>query len=375
MNAGRATLPTGAYVPVDYRWIDDADVLARRCAALADASRIGFDTEFMRVSTYWPRLALLQGCSETVIDLIDPLAITALEPVGALLRAPRPLKLMHSASEDLIALAPVAAGPIQGLFDTQIAAAFAGLGSGIGYQRLVAELLGIEVEKGEQRSDWLRRPLSDRQRDYAAIDVAHLEAVHDNLLERLDRRGLRDWAQADCEALALAASTDTAPTNPHHEFKSLWRWPSERQARLKRLLEWREATAREVDRPRTWLIDNPCLVDLVEREPKGPGELGTRLSTMRSFPKRALGALYDLLTAPLTDDELALEPVPAPLDEGEEARFDALRAAVAARAAALDLPAALLAPRRVLEALAREPSSTTLRGWRRQLLADDIAAT
>jgi ribonuclease D len=360
---------------VEYRWIDDAEVLAERCAVLVNARRIGFDTEFMRVSTYWPRLALLQGCSEAVIDLIDPIAVTALEPVGVLLRAQQPLKLMHSASEDLIALAPIAAGPIQGLFDTQIAAAFAGLGAGIGYQRLVAELLGIEIEKGEQRSDWLRRPLTERQRDYAAIDVAHLEAVHDNLLERLDRRDLLAWAMADCDALAQAAATDTAPTNPHHEFKSLWKWPQDRQARLKRLIQWREVTAREVDRPRTWLIDNPCLVDLIEREPRSPGELGTRLSAMRNFPKRALGALYDLLNAPLTNEELALEPVPAPLDEAEEARFDALRTAVATRAAALDLPAALLAPRRILEALARDPSSPALGGWRRQLLADDIAAS
>lgn len=356
-----------------HRWIDDPAALAARCEELAATGRIGFDTEFMRVSSYWPRLALLQCAAGGAIDLVDPLALASLEPIGALLRAPTPVKLMHSASEDLVALAPVAGAPIAGLFDTQIAAAFAGLGAGIGYQRLVAELLGVEVEKGEQRSDWLRRPLSDRQRHYAATDVAHLEAVHDRLLERLERRGMLAWAESDCAALAASAAADASPVSPHHDFKSLWKWPLERQARLKRLLDWREATARAVDRPRNWVIDNPVAVDLIERAPRSPGELATRLSTARAFPKREIGALHDLLAAPLDDRDLALAPIPAPLDESEDRRFESLRAAVADKATALDLPAALLAPRRVLEALARDPGSATLGGWRRELLAEAIA--
>jgi len=357
-----------------HRWIDDPAALVTRCEALAANWRIGFDTEFMRASSYWPRLALLQCAAQGSIDLVDPLALPSLEPVGALLRAPTPIKLMHSASEDLVALAPVAGAPIAGLFDTQIAAAFAGLGAGIGYQRLVAELLGIEVEKGEQRSDWLRRPLSDRQRHYAAADVAHLEAVHDRLLERLERRGMLAWAVADCAALAASAAAEAVPVNPHHDFKSLWKWPLERQARLKRLLDWREATARALDRPRNWIFDNTVAVDLIERSPRSPGELATRLATARAFPKREIGALYDLLAAPLDDRDLALAPIPAALNESEERRFKSLRAAVAAKATALDLPAALLAPRRVLEALARDPDSAALGGWRRELLAEAIAS-
>jgi ribonuclease D len=290
------------------------------------------------------------------------------------LRSPETIKLMHSASEDLVALAPIAASPIAGLFDTQIAAAFAGLGTGIGYQRLCAELLGIEIEKGEQRSDWLRRPLSERQRHYAETDVAHLEALHDRLLVRLAQRGTLDWAQADCVRLACSVVDEGTSANSHHEFKSLWKWPLESQARLKRLLDWREATARAIDRPRNWIVDNPVVVDLIERHPRSPGELATRLSAARAFPKREVGALYDLLAAPLDERDLAIAPIPVPLDDGEERRFESLRAAVADRAATLDLPASLLASRRVLEALARDPGSSALGGWRRDLLAEAIAA-
>lgn len=358
---------------MDHRWIEDQAALAARCATLGAETRFGLDTEFMRVSTYWPKLALLQVSDADGIALIDPLAVQTLAHLGALLRAPSPVKLMHSASEDLIALAPVAGGQIRGLFDTQIAAAFAGLGAGIGYQRLVWDLLSVEIEKGEQRSDWLRRPLTQRQCEYAAIDVAHLPAVHDHLLERLERRGMLAWAHADSEALATAAAESTLPANPHHDFKSLWKWPLDAQARLARLLAWREEAAREVDRPRTWLIDNPTAVDLIERQPQSPGELAARLAAMRGFPRRATGALFDLLTASLSEDDLGVDPIPMPLDDRQEARFEVLRAAVAAKAAELDLPAALLAPRRVLEALARNPDATELRGWRRQVLAGDIA--
>lgn len=359
---------------MDYRWIEDPAALAARCATLGAETRFGLDTEFMRVSTYWPKLALLQVSDADGIALIDPLAVQTLAHLGALLRAPSPVKLMHSASEDLIALAPVADGQIRGLFDTQIAAAFAGLGAGIGYQRLVWDLLAVEIEKGEQRSDWLRRPLTQRQCEYAAIDVAHLPAVHDHLLERLERRGMLAWAQADSEALAISAADSTPPANPHHDFKSLWKWPHPAQARLARLLAWREDAARDVDRPKTWLIDNPTAVDLIERQPRSPGELATRLAAMRGFPRRALGALFDLLGEPLSTAEAAIDPIPGPLDDAAEARFNALRAAVAIRAGQLDLPAALLAPRRVLEALARNPEATELKGWRRELLAADIVA-
>ncbi len=357
-----------------HRWIDDPAALVARCEELAATVRIGFDTEFMRVSSYWPRLALIQCAAIGAIDLVDPLAVESLAPIGALLRSPTPVKLMHSASEDLVALAPIASAPVAGLFDTQIAAAFAGLGAGIGYQRLVAELLGVEIEKGEQRSDWLKRPLSERQRHYAATDVVHLEAVHDQLLERLHRRGMLAWVLDDCEALANAVGICEVPVNPHHDFKSLWRWPLERQARLKRLLDWREDIARAIDRPRTWILDNPAAVDLVERAPRSPGELATRLSAARAFPKREIGPLYELLGSPLDEPDLAIAPIPAPLADDQERRFEALRAAVAERAAALDLPAALLAPRRVLEALARDPAASVLSGWRRELLAEAIAA-
>lgn len=350
-------------------WIADADALATLTTHLATRSVLGLDTEFMRVRTYWPELALVQLADGEAIGLVDPLALPALEGLGALLTAADRRIVMHSAGEDLIALRPCCAAPVAGLFDTQVAAAFAGLGPGVGYQRLVAALLGVELTKTETRSDWTRRPLSAEQLAYAAADVAHLDAVAAALDERLARRGMAAWCAAECLRIATSSHRADGDPNPHWEFKTLWRWPIERQARLKLLLDWREATAQAIDRPRSWLIDNPTVVALAEDPPATAALLGARLAAQRAFPRRELGNLHDLLLGPVDDVVGTLEPIPPPLDAEAERRFDALRTAVHARAAALDLPPALLAPRRVLERLARDGDPGVLESWRHEALA------
>jgi ribonuclease D len=355
-----------------HHWIATPDALAALVERLDGARSVGLDTEFMRVRTYWPELALLQACIDGEVWLVDPLACGPLEVLApALARVDLP-KIMHSASEDVIALAPAARDGLAGLFDTQIAAAFAGLGPGVGYQRLVAEQLGVALEKSETRSNWLARPLSAQQLHYAEADVHHLDALHELLRERLAARGMLAWCDEDCARLARGA---VPPPHPHWEFKTLWKWPLERQARLRRLLDWRELTARAIDRPRLWLFDNPAAVDLIENPPASASALGARLAGQRGFPKRETGTLFDELNAPLAAAELEqFAPIPEPLRGEAEQRFEDLRARVAARATALDLPPGLLAPRRVLEVLARGLGHAELGTWRAQVLAEDLAA-
>jgi ribonuclease D len=354
-----------------HHWIATPEALGQLAERLAEAPAIGLDTEFMRVRTYWPELALLQVCVGGEVWLVDPLACGPLPVLAPLLARTTVGKLMHSASEDVIALLPAATLGLHGLFDTQIAASFAGFGPGIGYQRLVAEQLGVALEKTETRSNWLARPLSAQQLHYAEADVLHLDALFDLLRTRLQQRGMLEWCAEDCARMARGV---LAPANPHWEFKSLWRWPLERQARLRRLLDWREQAAQRIDRPRLWLFDNPTAASLVEDPPAQPSALAARLAGQRGFPKRETGALHELLHAPLTDADLLILPIPEPLRGEAEQRFEALRQRVAERAASLDLPPALLAPRRVLEILARDPAAAELGIWRSAVLAEDLAA-
>lgn len=342
------------------------DELAQRLVA---RDRIGLDTEFMRVRTFLPELALIQLRVDGDTVLVDPVALPGLAALAPTLRGATPLKLMHSASEDLLALAPVAGGALAGLFDTQIAAAFAGLGAGIGYQRLVFELLGVALPKSETRSNWLARPLSAAQLEYAAADVEHLPPLHDALLERLQARGMLAWCEEECARMARDAADDAPPENPHWEFRNGWRWPLDAQARLKRLLEWREQVARRIDKPRSWVYDNPGLAALALDPPRSAEALAERTRQQRSFPRREAEALLRLAQQPVTDEERQLAPIPAPLDDAQERRFEALKARVAERAIALDLPPALIASRRVLEAVVRgrsDPDETG--GWRAQVL-------
>lgn len=348
-------------------WIDTAAGLAALLTRLRASTRVGLDTEFMRVNTFWPDLALVQLQADGPPALLDPIGCGDLAPLAPLLTDPACVKIMHSASEDLVALAPVAGAPIAALFDTQVAASFAGLGPGIGYQRLVQMLLDVEIGKGETRSDWLQRPLTEQQKLYAAIDVVHLPAMHDLLSAKLQQRKMLDWCQEDCDRLAAGPAPDD---EPHLSFTALWKSPPELQARLRRLLRWREALARRMNRPRAWIFDNALATSLVETPPADTDALASRMRGQRSFPKRELVPLFELLESPLTDEELELPPIPAPI-RGEPAQLLAqVRDKVAARATELDLPPALLCPRRLLEAWVRSEQSPELAGWRGQALGD-----
>lgn len=355
-----------------HEWIDTPALFSARLDTTVTEARVGLDTEFMRTDTYWPRLALLQWRDSRATVLADPLACGDLPGLAALLASERCVKIMHSASEDLVALSTVAAVPVMGLFDTQVAAAFAGLGSGMGYQKLVAHLLGVELDKGETRSDWLRRPLSESQRHYAAADVLHLPALHDALLERLGARGMLEWCHEDCARLAAQSQTDDP--QPHLAFTALWQAPPPAQARLRRLLRWREALARRIDRPRLWVLDNATASALAIQPPDRSEALIEQVRGQRSLPRRELPALLAVLADESMDAGEACPPIPGPLRGEAQRRFDALRSAVAKRADELGLPAALLAPRRLLEAQVRGEPVAEWRGWRGEVLAEALQA-
>ena len=159
-------------------WISDPAVLAAHLDH--PPARVGLDTEFIRERTYWPQLALVQIAIRDEILLVDPLVPGMAAALAPLLSDRNVLKVMHSASEDLVALQRGCGVVPTPLFDTQIAAALANIGSGMGYQRLVQERLGIALSKGETRSDWLKRPLTEAQLEYAADDVLHLETIRVN---------------------------------------------------------------------------------------------------------------------------------------------------------------------------------------------------
>jgi ribonuclease D len=353
-------------------WIEHNDALQ---ALLGNApATIGLDTEFMRVDTFLPRLALVQIEIGGHIALIDPTADIDPAPFAALLADPARTCVMHSASEDLEAFATWSC-TIAHLFDTQIAASFAGLGAGLGYQKLVLELTGIDVPKGETRSDWLRRPLSPQQLDYAAQDVAHLPVLHATLAERVTARGYAAWLGEDCARLLERARNREPDAEPQIGLRGAADWPLERQALLRRVLRWRDATARTIDRPRPWLLDDAHALDLSSRPASSAESLAERTRGQRALRSPQRNELLAVLNAPLAPEELEFTPIPRAPGPREKLVVTAMKDVVSARAQELDLPDGLLCARRHLESLlATRRWPGALEGWRREVLHDALIA-
>ncbi|HET7268531.1 MAG TPA: HRDC domain-containing protein [Oleiagrimonas sp.] len=351
-------------------WITSREMLATWFASVADGDIVGLDTEFTRRNTFHPQLSLLQLGHHERYALVDPLAFDLGDVLEGEL-GQRPLTcVMHSAGEDLETLAPwLPHGPAT-LFDTQIAAAFAGLGQGPGYRALVEQLCGVELDKGETRSDWNRRPLTDSQKRYATLDVVYLQQLHDTLSERLQQRDRHDWFAADCERLKRRAETDTPPDQPQRELRAAAGWPMPQQALLRRILLWRERAAREHDKPRTWLLDNAHALELARNPPQDKDQLAQATRGQRALRGVIRHQLLDALLPPIDADEIALTaPVPGRPDPQAKHALRDMKQCVDEQAGKLDLPAGLLCPRKALDAyIATRRWPATLEDWRRDLL-------
>lgn len=334
---------------------------------------IGLDTEFMRTDSFAPKLALIQIEIGEHIALIDPIADIDMSVLAARLGDPHTISIMHSASEDLDALSTLLPNSLGTLFDTQIAAAFCGLGAGLGYQKLVLSVCDVDLPKGETRSDWLKRPLTASQLEYAAQDVIHLPVLHADLSARLAARGYAEWHAEDCARMVERARHRDPDLQPQTSYRGAADWTREQQAMLRRVLIWRDATARRIDKPRPWILDDPRVLDFSSNPPTEINDLAERGRGLRALRGAERLELFDLLQRPITAEELEFEPIPMQADSEERRAIKSLKEIVTVRAAELDLPEGLLCSRRHLETLyVTRQWPTTLEGWRKPLLHDAL---
>ena len=349
-------------------WIDQPQLLAARLAAWQGQAVVAMDTEFIRERTYFPQLALVQLAVPGEVLLVDPLVPGMDAVLKPFLEDARVTKLMHSASEDLQALLRGCGAVPSPVFDTQVAAAMSGMGAGLSYLKLVEQVTGITLEKGETRSDWLRRPLSDSQLKYAADDVLHLHAVHAVLEPKLRALGRLDWLHADSARAIASARSDSDDPQPHLSVRSAQTLDAPGQARLRRLLRWRDIEARRSDRPKSWVLDNELAVQLSRRPFEDFHRFSAVLDANPKAPRKARRELWELLQAPLADEDLAL-PLNRVGETLDKQRLKNLQAAVAELASTLEVPDGLLCARKHLELLMEGRGwPLALEGWRRTLL-------
>ncbi len=279
-----------------YSYIDERVPFLALVERMLGESCVAIDTEFVWDRTYYARLGLVQiGLASREVFLLDPLALGDMSPLGRVLDSRDVVKILHDAPQDLMILKRATGATTHRIFDTRLAAGFAGLSSVISLQGLLQELLGFELPKGAQRTDWTRRPLSQEQLDYAAEDVVHLPGVMETLRSRARARGAEAWL--DDELSALDGSDlyeERAPEEAYLRLKGAGRMKRRELAVLRELAACRERMAQELDRPRRRILEDRDLGMLARAKPQTERDLercDLHPGQVRRFGRKLLSAV------------------------------------------------------------------------------------
>ena len=350
--------------------------LAAFCDKLKGQAFVAVDTEFMRETTYWPRLCLIQAAAASAEAVIDPLAETMdLEPFLEILRDGRILKVFHAARQDVEIFNNLKAMP-RSLFDTQVAAMAAGFGEQVAYDALVRQMLKIEIDKSSRFTDWARRPLSDAQLSYALADVTHLAKLYPLLRKRLEQEGRLGWVSDEMASLTDPSNYDVDPENAWRRLKPR-RHTSKYLAVYRAVAAWRERTAQVRDQPRGRILKDEAIDEVATQAPLD----ADALDRLRSVPKGFSGSRFgpDLLAAvreALKDPDgyaPVIERARTPSSPAAGAVVELLKVLLKARAEEAGVASKLIATVADLELIANDDQADTaaLKGWRREAFGED----
>lgn len=365
---------------LEYRWIDRQEDLDEIVDQLVVLPRYALDTEFHRERTYYPKLALVQVAwrpdpdrSEQQLALIDPLAVDV--AVFDTLFASDALCVIHAAQQDLDVLTHAVGSVPRRIFDTQLAAGFVGYGT----PSLVALLqgeIGVSPPKGDRLTDWLRRPLSDAQRQYAAVDVEYLLDVHDRLRAQLDESGRTDWASEACEELRTRPVSGSAPEDAWLKLKDARSLRPTARAVAQSVAAWRERRAMRTDVPVRQVLPDLAVLGVSQRSPTTLKELAQARGVDERHSRGDLG--QEILDAVRDAGGHAAPPSPPSaddLDRNLRPAVTLVSAWVAQLARDERLDPALLATRADIVAFLRGDLDARLAsGWRADLVGDGIRA-
>ena len=342
--------------------------------------RIALDSEFMRVDTFYPILALIQINDGHQSFLIDPTKIDQWQPLVDVFSCESVLKVLHSPSEDLDVFFNSLGVLPRPIFDTQLAACMASLGGIMGYQKLVKNLLDVDLEKGETRSDWLKRPLTDSQIHYAVEDVNHLLPMTDMLTQKLRELGRLEWLQEDCNRVLDDWLNNQRQGYSHERIKKAWTLKSHQLNVLSQLVIWRETRCKEVNKPRGHLVKDDILMDIALRLPQSISQLshikGLRHATLKKEGKMIIDLIQSCKDM---DKDQWPSPLARPLSQAAGEWFKKMRKLVNELAEEMNLPPEILARKKPLEKMLRDGYSTgpyeipdAWQGWRQTVVAQPL---
>jgi ribonuclease D len=359
--------------------VDTPEALAALSARIARAERIGLDTEFHTEKSYTPHLMVIQLLFDDGVALVDPLALRDLRPLVDALAGARIVG--HALASDLRIFADAFETLPRAVFDTQVAAAFAGYGLSISLLDLVRDLCGVTLRKSQTVSDWSTRPLGPKQVDYLVDDVRYLFELEDSLREKLRARGRESWAEEEMPALVEPRTYRADPRRLYLRISGNARMNRRELGILNELAHLRDRYARERNIPLKYVLPDDVMVGLVALRPKSVDELSQlrriEAGTRRNIGERIVEAVRRGEALP--EDELPPR-APKPLGLQREALVSTMAVLVSALGAENELPTTLLLPRAALERIAREAPQTpealgdvvNLTSWRRQLVVEPL---
>jgi len=357
--------------------ITTTDALADLCERLSKSEFVTVDTEFMRENTYWPELCLVQIANDKEAAAIDPLADGIdLQPLLDLLTENEDiLKVFHAGGQDVEIIVNLTGKTPHPIFDTQIAMMAISQSEQIGYANLVESWLSITIDKGARFTDWSRRPLTDRQIEYAIGDVTHLSEIFPEILKKLVKTGRGAWLDAEMEKLAEVSNYVTDPDLAWRRIRSQGRNPQV-LGRLKALAAWRESEAQHKNIPRGRIMRDETMADIASHPPKQQKDLAKVRGLSAAWRENDIGKrLMKVIekAGPLDKDEMP-EKMKRGTPLGKEGALvaDLLKLLLKIRAREIDVAARLLTKADEMEALAAGIRELpVLNGWRYDVFGRD----
>jgi len=351
----------------DYLYIDNDEALAQFCAALSQARYCAIDTEFIRESTYYAELALIQIGSGEHFACIDPLAINDFTPFAELLAKPDLLKLFHSCSQDLEILYQKFGSVPTPVFDTQLAAAVLGYNHQISYADLVQQVCDVQLEKKHTRANWMRRPLSQDELDYAMDDVRYLLTVYEHLSKQLQTNRRDSWMEKDLRALTDPAKYEVDLSQVWKRLKGVQKLKGEKLLIAAHLCRWREELAQRQNRPRRWIAKDDTLIEIARQKPASEADLSS-IPELQEKTIRRHGAELLAIVARATNTDASEWPQHDKinsLDKQQLALGDCLMALCRVIAEENEIALATLVVRKDIDNLILNSKSSRLtQGWR-----------
>ena len=355
--------------------IDNTAAFDQCCEKLAESPWLALDTEFVRERTYYPKLCLIQVAVPGHIYCIDPLAIDELASLMRIIVRDSKLKIFHSARQDLEILFGLVGDVPRPIFDTQIAASLIGFPDQVGYGALVENLCGAKLDKSQTRTDWMRRPLSPPQIEYAAADVRYLEPMREKLSRRLEAANRIEWLEQEIQGLYSPALYQIDPGQAWRRVKGISSLTGLSLSVAQDLARWREHTAQRDDLPRGWVLRDDGLLKLAQLRPASVTELAAieRISStfIRHYGDDVVACLAGAGADPVMDNV----PGRAKLSPAGRQLVAELSAVVRQRAADADISASVVATRFEIECAVMGISDTRIfSGWREAFIGSEIAA-